>query len=204
MSSTTPTAQRAEGARHRAFGRSYGQYVPGLVVDGRELSAGVFNEHEVRTAAGITMLVGAVAFCYAYFEHKYIGLQTVASFFFVEFLLRVTFGIRYSPVGIVSQFLVRHHPAQWVSAKPKRFAWSIGLGIAFAMTIITNSGVRGWLPRSMCLLCLSMMWLESAMGLCVGCKVYGLLMRRGWVQPDEEIELCADGSCAVPWLKADE
>ncbi len=201
MSSTTPTAPGDGRIGDVALRSGYGQHIPDLVVDGRELTAGVFNEHEVRTAAGITMLVGAVAFCYAYFEHKYIGLQTVASFFFVEFLLRVTFGIRYSPVGVVSRFLVRHQPPQWVSAKPKRFAWSIGLGIAFAMTIITNSGIRGWLPRSMCLLCLSMMWLESALGLCVGCKVYGLLVRRGWVRRDEEIEICADGSCAVPWMK---
>ena len=34
----------------------------------------------------------------------------------------------------------------WVSAKPKRFAWTLGLGMAFSMMIITNSGVRG-MPR---------------------------------------------------------
>ena len=188
--------------RHRAFSLSYGQRIPGLIVDGRELNAPVFNEHEVRAAAGITMAVGAVAFCWAYFRHQYIPLQAVASFFFVEFLLRVTLGIRYSPVGVVSRVLMRNQPPQWVSAKPKRFAWSLGLGIGFAMTIITNSGIRGWLPRSMCLLCLTMMWLESSLGLCLGCKLHGLLVRRGWAQPDEEYEICTDGSCAVPGMKA--
>jgi len=188
--------------RHRAFSLGYGQRIPGLIVDGRELNAPVFNEHEVRAAAGITMAVGAVAFCWAYFRHQYIPLQAVASFFFVEFLLRVTLGIRYSPVGVVSRVLMRNQPPQWVSAKPKRFAWSLGLGIGFAMTIITNSGIRGWLPRSMCLLCLTMMWLESSLGLCLGCKLHGLLVRRGWAQPDEEYEICADGSCAVPGMKA--
>jgi hypothetical protein len=181
---------------------SYGQRIPGLIVDGRELRAPVFNEHEVRAAAGITMAVGAVAFCWAYFRHQYIPLQAVASFFFVEFLLRVTLGIRYSPVGVVARALMRRQSPQWVSAKPKRFAWSLGLGIAFAMTIITNSGIRGWLPRSMCLVCLTMMWLESALGLCLGCKLHGLLVRRGWAQPDDEYEICADGSCAVPGMKA--
>jgi hypothetical protein len=148
------------------------------------------------------MVVGAVAFCWAYFRHQYIPLQAVASFFFVEFLLRVTLGIRYSPVGVLSRALMRNQPPQWVSAKPKRFAWSLGLGIAFAMTILTTSGIRGWLPRSMCLLCLTMMWLESALGLCLGCKIHGLLVRRGWARPDEEYEICADGSCAVPGMKA--
>jgi hypothetical protein len=82
-----------------------------------------------------------------------------------------------------------------VSAKPKRFAWSLGLGMAFAMTVITNSGIRGYLPRTICLICLTLMWLESALGFCLGCKIYGLLVRRGWTRGDPEYEVCADGSC---------
>ena len=37
-------------------------------------------------------------------------------------------------------------PPAWVPVKPKRFAWTLGLGMAFAMTVITNSGIRGYLP----------------------------------------------------------
>ena len=201
MSSTAPRAEIDEGVQNRALGGSFGQRIPGLIVNGKELQAPVFNEHEVRAAAGITMVVGAVAFSFAYFQHQYIPLQAVASFFFLEFLIRVTFGIRYSPVGLAARLLMRSQPPQWVSAKPKRFAWSIGLAIAFAMTIITNSGIRGWTPRSMCLVCLTMMWLESALGLCLGCKLYGWLARRGWVARDDAVEICADRSCEVPWPK---
>jgi hypothetical protein len=161
----------------------------------------VFNEHEVRAAAGITMVVGAVAFSFAYFQHQYIPLQAVASFFLLEFLIRVMLGIRYSPVGLAARLLMRSQPPQWVSAKPKRFAWTIGMVIALAMTVITNSGIRGWTPRSMCLVCLTMMWLESALGLCLGCKLYGWLARRGWIAKDDAFEICADGSCALPWAK---
>ena len=53
-----------------------------------------------------------------------------------------------------------------------------------AMTIITNYGIRGWLPRSICLICLTLMWLESVLGLCLGCEIHGLLVRRGWVRQD--------------------
>jgi hypothetical protein len=201
VSSTASGGQIDERRRGRTFGLSFGQRIPGLVINGRELQSAVFNENEVRAAAGITMVVGAVAFSYAYFEHKYIPLQATASFFFVEFLLRVTLGLRYSPVGVLSHLLMRRQPPQWVSAKPKRFAWSIGLGIAFSMTIITNSGIRGWTPRSLCLLCLTMMWLESALGLCLGCQLYGFLARRGWIARDEDIEICADGACELPNAK---
>ena len=37
------------------------------------------------------------------------------------------------------------------------------------------------------------MWMELALGLCLGCKIYGLLTRRGWIGADPEIEVCADG-----------
>jgi len=201
VSSTGRRTEIGGGVQQRALGLSFGQRIPGLIVNGRELQAPVFNEHEVRAAAGITMVVGAVAFCFAYFRHQYIPLQVVASFFLLEFLIRVTVGIHYSPVGLAARVLMRSQPPQWVSAKPKRFAWTLGLAIAFAMTIITNSGIRGWTPRSICLLCLTMMWLESALGLCLGCKLYGWLARRGWIAKDDAVEVCADGSCEVPWAK---
>jgi len=174
---------------------SFGQRIPGLASDGRELRAAVFNENEVRAAAGLTMVTGAIAFSYAYFDKQYVPLQVVASLFFVEFLVRVTVGIHYSPFGLAARAITFSRPAEWVSAKPKRFAWSLGLGMAFAMTVITNSGIRGYLPRTICLICLTLMWLESALGLCLGCKIHGLLVRHGWAGDDPEFEVCADGSC---------
>ena len=43
------------------------------------------------------MVIGAVAFSYAYFDKQYVPLQVGASLFFAEFLIRVTLGLRYSP-----------------------------------------------------------------------------------------------------------
>jgi hypothetical protein len=198
ISSVGLSERSATGLKHPRW--RYGQHVPGLVVNGTELHAGVFNENQVRAAAGLTMVIGAVAFCYAYFTHLYIPLQAVASFFFIEFLIRVTMGIQYSPIGIVSDALTRRNSPEWVSAKPKRFAWTLGLGMAFAMTIITNVGIRGYLPRTMCLICLTLMWLESSLGLCLGCEIHALMVRRGWATKDPNFEVCANGVCEVPPL----
>jgi Domain of unknown function (DUF4395) len=174
-----------------------GEPVFGLTLHGSESVAGVVNEREVRAAAGVTMVFGAVAFSYAYFTRQYIPLQVVASVFFVEFLIRVTAGLRFSPGGVLARLLTRGQPPEWVSAKPKRFAWTLGLAMTFAMTIITNSGIRGWLPRSICLVCLTLMWMESVLGVCLGCRIHGLLVRRGLATTGPEYEVCADGSCEV-------
>ena len=151
------------------------------------------NENEVRAAAGLTMVIGAVAFSYAYFNKQYVPLQAAATLFFIDFLMRVTVGLRFSPVGVVARAVAGWRPPDWVSARPKRFAWTLGLTMALAMTVITNVGIRGLLPRTICLICLTLMWMESALGLCVGCKLHGLLSRRGWTTPG--FELCRDGTC---------
>ena len=75
--------------------------------------------------AGMTMVMGAIAFAFAYFENRYWRLQVVASFFFIEFLVRVTAGISRSPVGLLTGWMTQRQPPDWVSAKPKRFAWTL-------------------------------------------------------------------------------
>jgi hypothetical protein len=177
---------------------SIGQRISGLSADGRELHAAVFNENEVRAAAGLTMVLGAVAFSYAYFDAQYVPLQVVSTLFFVEFLTRLTAGLRYSPMGVIARALTLRRPPDWVSAKPKRFAWTLGLGMAFSMMIITNSGIRGLLPRTICAICLTLMWMESVLGLCLGCKIHSFLVRRGWATTDPAFEICAHGECELP------
>ncbi len=177
---------------------TFGERIPGLVVDGRELQAAVFDENEVRAAAGLTMVVGAVAFGFAYFDAQYLPLQAVTTFFFVEFLVRVTLGLRFSPIGVLARGLTNRRPPDWVSARPKRFAWTLGLAMSFSMMVITNSGVRGLLPRSICLVCLTLMWLESVLGVCLGCEIHARLVRRGWVAKDPAFEVCAGGVCELP------
>ena len=174
------------------------QTISAVTADGRELHAPAYDENEVRAAAGLTMVAGAVAFAYAYFDAQYVPLQIVSSFFFAEFLARLTLGLRRSPMGVVARALTRSRPAEWVSAKPKHFAWTLGLGMSFSMMVITNSGIRGALPRTICLICLTLMWLESVLGLCMGCQLHAWLVRRGWRGDDPDFEVCAGGVCELP------
>ena len=45
------------------------------------------------------------------------------------------------------------------------------------------------------------MWMESVLGLCLGCKIYGLMVSRGWRAKDDDIEVCADGACDVAFAR---
>jgi len=179
------------------MGPTFGETMQGIDVDGRPLRAAVFDEHAVRAAAGLTMALGAVAFAYASLAKVYAPIQAVTVLFFAEFALRLVGGLRLSPLGRLARVLVRRHEPEWVSAKPKRFAWTLGLVMALAMAVITNAGIRGALPLTICLLCLALMWLEAVLGLCLGCEIHRLLVRRGWATKDDAFERCAGGACAM-------
>jgi hypothetical protein len=166
-------------------------------LDGKALSAPVVNENEARVAAGLTMALGSVAFAYANFDKVFWPIKLVSAFFFVDFLLRVTVGLERSATGLVASVLTHRQPPQWVSARPKRFAWSLGLAMALAMSIITGSGIHGPLPRTICLICLTLMWLEAVLGLCLGCELYRVMVRRGWRAESDAFEICANGACEI-------
>jgi hypothetical protein len=170
---------------------------PERTVDGMELRAPVVNENDARVAAGLTMALGAVAFAYANFGKVFWPIKLVSAFFFVDFLLRVTVGLERSVTGLVAGWLTNRQPPQWVSAKPKRFAWTLGLAMALAMSIITVSGIHGPLPRTICLICLMLMWLEAVLGLCLGCELYRAMVRRGWRAESDAFEICANGACEI-------
>jgi hypothetical protein len=176
---------------------NYGEVIPGLTIDGRQITAGVFDETQVRAAAGLTLALGATAFAYAYFGKVYEPIKLVTVLFFIEFTVRVALGIRYSPIGQLAKLMTRRHAAVWVSARPKRFAWSLGLAMSFAMAIITNVDIRGALPLTICMICMVLMWMEAVLGLCLGCEIYRFMVRRGWVARDAASEICRDGTCTV-------
>ena len=151
------------------------------------------DEHEVRAAAGLTMVIGAVAFVFAYFERQFVPLQIVTALFAARVPRPGDARAPVQPGRHRRAGADAGRPPEWVSAKPKRFAWTLGLAMTLSMTVVINSGVRGVLPVTVCLVCLTLMWLESVLGLCVGCEIAGLLMRRGWMRDDPGFEICAGG-----------
>jgi Domain of unknown function (DUF4395) len=177
--------------------RRFGESMPGLLIGGQPVRGTVFNEHQVRAAAGITLALASAAFVQAWLVQRYVPIQAVTVFFALEFALRCAFGLRASPVGWLAGRLVARQAPFWVSAAPKRFAWTLGLVMACAMALITNLGIRGALPLSICAICLALMWLETALGLCLGCEIYRIGVRRGWVRVDDAFEVCTHGACGL-------
>ena len=143
-------------------------------------------------------LVGITAFFLIRLMHSYIPLYVVVPLFWFDFLLKTVIGPQWSIFGFFGRFLTRGQKPEWVGAVQKRFAWGIGLVFSSVMIILALfMGVRGWIPLSICMICLSFMWLESAVGICVGCRIYRFLLDRKLIPEPAVRPACPGGSCSL-------
>lgn len=114
------------------------------------------------------------------------------------FCARVLTGPTLSPLGqLVTRLLtprLRFEP-RYVPGPPKRFAQAIGATLSTAAAALALSG--NWLEAAVLLgMLIFAALLESALGLCLGCKVSAALMRMG-VIPQRVCERCAYGDAGT-------
>jgi hypothetical protein len=112
----------------------------------------------------------------------------------VDFGLRVAWGPRFSPLAHLALRVVRPRlrvAPRETSGPPKRFAAAIGLVLTTLAAVFAYG--PGWLAATWTIGVLMVVFpaLEAALGLCVGCRAFALLMRLGLV-PEEVCLDCAD------------
>ena len=148
----------------------YGEEVEGYTVR-------VINEREARAAAGILFAIGLLSLTNAVMLQHGVVTRYFISFFTLDFLIRVI-NPSYSPSMLMGRFFVQNQKPEYVGATQKRFAWSIGLLLALPMFYYL---VINWQPNPIkvfiCILCLFLLIAESAFSICLGCKIYNLVMK---------------------------
>jgi hypothetical protein len=115
------------------------------------------------------------------------------------FIARVLTGPTLSPLGqLMTRLVTPRLPvaARPVPGPPKRFAQGMGVTFSVAALILTVLGYWGAAQIVLGLLTAAAL-LESALGLCLGCKAFALLMRVG-VVPEEVCEKCANIWATAP------
>ena len=162
-----------------------GQIVPGYEV-------AVIDERAVRAAAGLLFLAGGIAVAWALNTQSTRPLQPFGMLFMVDMLLRVTAGDRWSPTMALGRLVVSRQTPEWVGAAQKEFAWWLGFGLA-ATSCVTMGLLAAplWVTLALCGVCLTLLFLETAFGICVGCA---LQTRFGKRPP----MYCPGGSCELP------
>jgi hypothetical protein len=161
----------------------------------------VLDEREVRASAGIMFLMGLIAMIPAIFFQNYKLIPYMSGFMMLSFMISVFINPNYSPAQILAKLITYKQNPIYIGAIQKRFAWSLGLCISalvFFMSIPLQTNASLFEPTCMlCLICMLLMFLETAFGICVGCQIYFLTLRLGILKQPEIKPNCMGNSCEV-------
>jgi hypothetical protein len=146
------------------------------------------NEKAARVVAGV---VGVTALVALLLPAHWLVIPLAYGFW-----ARVLTGPRFSPLGALASRVVapRLGAPKVVPGPPKRFAQGMGTAITTAAVVALALGAHGVVEALLALMALAAA-LESVLAFCVGCQVFGLLMRAG-VIPDD---ICAE--CGNIWAR---
>jgi len=143
----------------------------GEEVEGYDIA--VLNEREARAAAGILLLPAMFSFFNAYLTHNFYFTKLFVTLFMLDFIIRIFINPKYAPSLILGRIFVQNQDPEYVGAKQKKFAWSIGLVLSISMFfIIVVLEIMTPIKIIICLLCIALLFSETAFGICLGCIVY--------------------------------
>jgi len=158
------------------------------------------NEKAARVVAGfvlaiatLTILLGVTA------SNRWFWLTAVL---FAGFVARVLSGPTLSPLGQLATRVIapRLGEPTLVAGPPKRFAQAVGALFTGMGTVFV---ALGWYGAAIVMLAaiVGAAGLESIVGYCVGCKMFAIGMRAGWV-PEQTSAACADISQRIADTRA--
>ena len=143
------------------------------------------NEVSARVVAAGVVVMGLLTIA--------LGLRWATVVIAYGFVARVLTGPSLSPLGQLATRVVTPRlpfKPRLVPGPPKRFAQ--GIGVAFSVTAVVLTGLGFWGAAQIVLgLLVVAAGLESAFGVCLGCRAFAVLMRAG-VIPEEVCERCND------------
>jgi len=133
----------------------------------------VLNEREARAGAGLLFMFAMISFLNSYLLHDFTFTKIFVTIFMVDFFIRIFINPKYAPSLILGRIFIQNQTPEYVGAPQKRFAWGIGFllsVIMFFMIVIFE--IMTPIKIAICLLCLALLFSETAFSICLGCIVY--------------------------------
>ena len=173
---------------------SFGEYTEGK-------NFKVLDEREVRASAGVMFLAGLIASINGFILHRFEVIPYIAGFLVLNFIIGIFLNPKFSPTMLIGRIFVRKQSALPIGAIQKKFAWSLGLALSstiFVLSILTLKDASYFGPVCrLCILCLILLYLETAFGICVGCKLYFLALKMKLLPKPTEKPNCMGDACDV-------
>jgi len=161
----------------------------------------VLDERVMRGSAGIMLLLGAIASINGFILKNYIVIPYIIGFLVLNFIIGIFINPKFAPTILLAKLMTIKQSALPIGAIQKRFAWSLGLLMSsaiFVMSIPLQSDASWFDPVCLlCMICLLLLYLESAFGICVGCQTYFLAIRFKLIKAPEIKPNCMGDACEV-------
>ncbi len=162
----------------------FGEHVEGYDIP-------VLNEREIRAAAGILFLIMLISILVVILTGNFTMLKYAVTIFLTDITIRVFINPKFSPFLIIGRLIVRNQVPEYVGAPQKKFAWVIGVILASLIFILTNIvNSYGPITALVCLICLIFLFWETAFGICLGCKFYGIFYK-------DKVQYCPGEICEI-------
>jgi len=173
---------------------SFGEYIEGK-------SFKVLEGRSVRASSGVMFLLGAYASINGFILNNYKVIPYIAGFLVLSFFISVFINPKYSPTMLIGRIFVGRQSPLYIGAIQKKFAWSLGLvlsSIIFVLSLFLLNDTTYFEPVCMlCIVCLILLYLETAFGICVGCKIYFLAVKVKLLPKPTERPNCMGDACGV-------
>ncbi len=173
---------------------TFGEYIDGK-------SYKVLDERKMRASAGIMFIFGLIASINGFIFSRYEIIPYVMGILVMNFMIGLFINPKFSPTVMLASVLTWRQSPQPIGAVQKKFAWSLGLalsGTIFVLSLFLQTDNSYFEPVCMlCLICMLMLYLETAFGICVGCHLYKFAVAIKLLPKPKEKPNCMGDSCAV-------
>jgi len=161
----------------------------------------VLDERGMRASAGIMFLLGLIAFINGFILQNFYVIPIISGFLMINFIIGIFINPKYSPTLFIASLIVSKQSNIHIGAIQKKFAWSLGLvlsTIIFVLSLFLINDISFFEPVCMlCIICLVILYLETAFGICMGCKLYYYALGLKIITQNGEKPNCMGDTCEI-------
>ena len=182
---------------------SFGEMQPGTKFK-------VLDERAMRASAGIMLALAMIAFSNGFLLQKFHIIPYITGFLMLNFMIGLFINPKYSPTVFIGTLIVRKQSSLPIGAIQKKFAWSLGFvlsSIIFGLSLLLQNDIFYFdVVCLLCIVCIALLFLETAFGICLGCQLYFIALRLKLLpKPKEDEEPnCMGDSCEIKHKSSDE
>ena len=171
---------------------SFGEYI-------EDRNFKILDERSMRASAGIMFLFGLVASINGFMLQNFEIIPYLAGFLVLNFVIGIFINPKFTPTVLIARLFIRNQSPLPIGAIQKKFAWSLGLALSTSiliLSILTLKDASYFEPVCLlCIICLILLYLETAFGICVGCKIYYFTVKIKLLPKPIEKPNCMGDAC---------